>query len=761
MRRSAALVCAIGCGILLLTQACSGAEAAPGAPAKAGQSQEETLQGVKEIQWEKGYNCRFLESGGVSLSLRALEETPSGIPVLQFVVRNENDFAVQVSLRDLYIDDVITAGAYPMTVRAEGGMEYANALSGVMKICRMAGLKTPSSLSFSADIVRPDTGEALADAVPFRVRIGGGVKPVPACEPILGAKAGRQLLTETGGVRAELLELGQYLPVRLLDGTMTIRLKFVNGTGETMEEAVKGISVNGAVMDLTSRYTAGPGETWYPEVTIGERQLRALGSVGTAGRPDAIEELSLLIGSGQEEVWCPVELGTGQTENAAAPAPEKQTQPEEIQEDPAGLETAYTFPLFSEGGSGAELLYVQNLETGGRKTLVRARCGGEEPLYLTLRNFVINDTYHARGNVFLSAKPGEEVLYDCADLLSAFKTIERDTGSVKSFSCSLKAETGASAGAGTVLSSTPCTVRFPAGLEPRAVCEPALSLQAEPQVLREDAAVRLTLLTLGRYVGADHAHALQGVLKAENLSDSAYRVDVQGAKINGTYAGLSDGYGAAGGELKPGKTLYTSFSLDETVLKDCGIEEVEDILLQVLISQPGSDGLYDIRRGGEWIPVTLSAHGRAGEPLAEGTDFLENELVRIGCRGGAYVTSGDAEELPETMPPNLFQGTPFETEDGTLEWYFTVENKTKDNLLIVYDDFEVTGGTASAAKYVMACRAGASAVTSAVIRVPAGKQTSLPEIAFRVRILTAGGDQVLFETKERCRLQAQQTVDTQ
>ncbi|MBR3053828.1 MAG: hypothetical protein IKG59_06870, partial [Firmicutes bacterium] len=180
---------------------------------------------TREMNWESGNEFVFLDEQGATAGLRLLRKASNGSIMLQGYATAGEEYPVDIDLDDLVINDTISLGSQSVYLWPEAGETKTTDLTSVMEVCRLAGVTVPESISFTLTLSRSDTDAYLIHKQPYVIRFGEGLEPQIQRVPVLGAQAESQVLTETDGVRVELLDLGGVQEDQYNDPGMTAAYK--------------------------------------------------------------------------------------------------------------------------------------------------------------------------------------------------------------------------------------------------------------------------------------------------------------------------------------------------------------------------------------------------------------------------------------------------------------------------------------------------------------------------------------------------------
>ena len=385
------------------------------------------------------------------------------------------------------------------------------------------------------------------------------------------------------------------------------------------------------------------------------------------------------------------------------------------------------------------LYYVLDWESGDEKIILQLRNSSERPVTVSGEGFLLSGEIMTDSYCYVTTEPGEVKDYTVSGLLDRASDMEENGEKISKVSFQAYIYAPGEDGRSEVLYRGDCTAVIPEGYEPSMICEPAMSMRVEEQILREDDTVRLVLKSMGRYIGFSNYYAVEGILMAENLSDGSIPVYLQAIKFNGyTITPLVSNEGM----LEPGARVYLPFQCSADSLRQNDITGISSASLQVMTSEQENTGVRFTHSGGAWYPVTLAESAPERGDASEGIPLYEDDYVRIG------LLHADSHS--------------YETSDFTsIKWKLSLVNKTDRDLEVRFDDYLENGVLHEEEfgyNYSMIASVGRGSRTNAELsRNVKMKNAPFPEVSFRVRVQSPGGGTLYQYSKEHTKITAEMT----
>ena len=252
---------------------------------------------------------------------------------------------------------------------------------------------------------------------------------------------------------------------------------------------------------------------------------------------------------------------------------------------------------------------------------------------------------------------------------------------------------------------------------------------AGEQILVDNELVRIRLIGAGRRSDSLYSEKLAAVIEVENKTFEEIPVGVYGLDLNGLY---KDDFSQTG--ILPGRSVrYLSVEYRDSSLSDePPIGSVGRLSLLILTNWADNTGTKAAPFGGNWYPVRLTESSDQEYTLEHGAPIYDEKDIRIELRSIEESFSSYGEIGKKDYA-----------------WYLTITNGTKQNIEIDLVDCMVDGEKIGNLDMLLSeDRVGAG--TSVYSRISQRNRDAqkIPVISFRLRFLSMGSGEILYESDE-------------
>ena len=401
-----------------------------------------------------------------------------------------------------------------------------------------------------------------------------------------------------------------------------------------------------------------------------------------------------------------------------------------VSEQTARVSDRGVVPVLEENGVKIDFLTGLDFENGERTDVIRLHNDSEEEIKAEVRDILLDDSIWLESSLDVFAEPGEVEERKIPGLTRAIVQEARDGKTISKLSAGIKIYALGAGGSGSRyerVADEVCEIQLPPDTAELYVCEPALGMLAERQILAEEQGVRITLEGCGAFLGC--RGALAGVVSIENRSEEKVRYHFSAAELNGIPFDLSLADQFNSGDLEVGEIAFFHFSIQEKDLEAQHITSIYDMKLQIL-TEPEQSSLSSGLKGGIWYPVELSQKGDMLDAFEQGELLYEDDWVQIGYRSGEVVWNEGGE---------LYDGY------GQCRWYLSAVNKSEEDIEIRLKEVHV--GDEKREHFTNPFLDGSDLSPHArryvEISDSIDEEIPLPELSFRLQVLRQGGGELL------------------